>query len=216
MAQRKYNVIALMLLLSGLVHGVVFFYQQNDVGDDYPEQRASVTVQLELLAQPSVIAEKQALIFQSAEKVVAINNQDDSNIDNDAINEEVSSVESVQQSAVDAEVVQDFSDQSISQLDYESGERASQLKKYVYQAISREKRYPYIARKQRREGVVKLNFVMHPDGQVTDILIVESSRYSVLDKAARQAVEAISPFLMATNYLQVETEFNVDIDYRLN
>jgi TonB family protein len=113
-------------------------------------------------------------------------------------------------------IAADFSDISEEQQSRNAGERADQLGKYIHEAISRQKRYPYMARRMRREGLVRLNFVMHPDGQVTDIAIVQSSRFQALDTAARQAVQAISPFHLAAEYLQMQHDYNVDIDFRLN
>jgi protein TonB len=118
--------------------------------------------------------------------------------------------------SVKAEIDADYSDLQAEREFHDAGKRADELRRFVYQAINREKRYPYLARRQRREGLVKLNFTMHPDGQVTDIAIVQSSRFSILDNAARQAVQAISPFQLAAEYLDAQHSYNVDIDFRLN
>ena len=90
-----------------------------------------------------------------------------------------------------------------------------QLLSLVYQEINRKKHYPYLAKRQRREGLVKLSFVLHPDGKVTDVAVIGSSRFSVLDRAAQKAVEDISPFLLAADYLNYQRAFNVDVDFRL-
>jgi len=86
----------------------------------------------------------------------------------------------------------------------------------VYQAISEHKRYPYMAHRLGQQGKVTLNFVMHPDGQVSDVMVIESSHYPVLDRAAEQAVVAISPFAMAADYLVYEKVFDIAVDFRLN
>lgn len=90
------------------------------------------------------------------------------------------------------------------------------LMQLVYQAISEHKRYPYMARRLSQQGKVTLNFVMHPDGQVTDVMVIKSSHYPVLDRAAEQAVVTISPFAMAADYLVYEKVFDIAVDFRLN
>ena len=91
-----------------------------------------------------------------------------------------------------------------------------QLLQLIYMEINKHKHYPYIAKRRGREGLVKLNFVMHPDGKVTDIAIVETSHFAVLDNAARHAVQAISPFRVAADYLDSYHRYDVNIDFRLN
>lgn len=97
-----------------------------------------------------------------------------------------------------------------------SVENQDALMQLVYRAINQHKHYPYMARRLGQQGKVSVNFVMHPDGQVTDVVVVESSRYSVLDRAAEQAVVAISPFAMAAEYLSYEKVFDIAVDFRLN
>jgi TonB family protein len=86
----------------------------------------------------------------------------------------------------------------------------------LHQAIDKHKHYPYQAQRQHREGLVKLQFVVHPDGQVTNVSVVESSRFDALDNAARDAVNAISPFQLAENYINEQKIYDVDIAFRLN
>ena len=61
-----------------------------------------------------------------------------------------------------------------------------------------------------------MTFTIHPDGLVTDIEIIKSSRFRALDKAAIHAVASISPFALAADYLEETHHYNVDIDFRLN
>ena len=93
---------------------------------------------------------------------------------------------------------------------------ASALLALLYSAINNQKHYPYTAIRQRREGLVNLTFTIHPDGLVTDIEIIKSSRFRALDKAAIHAVASISPFALAADYLEETHHYNVDIDFRLN
>lgn len=90
------------------------------------------------------------------------------------------------------------------------------LLELLFSAINRQKRYPYTAVRQQREGIVNLSFAIHPDGKVTDIEIVQSSRFAALDRAAVNAVESISPFVTAADYLETIHQYNVNIDFRLN
>ena len=73
-----------------------------------------------------------------------------------------------------------------------------------------------MAVRQRREGLVKVNFMLHPDGRISHVSVVKSSRYRLLDSAALAAVENVSPFYIAQNYLSQTELFDVDIDFRLN
>ncbi len=64
----------------------------------------------------------------------------------------------------------------------------------VRQQIDQHKRYPLFARKKHIEGLVGLKFVISRDGSVKGIHVVQSSRYSVLDEAAVEAVKNANPF----------------------
>jgi TonB family protein len=92
----------------------------------------------------------------------------------------------------------------------------NQLLKLIYLEINKHKHYPFMAKRRGKQGLVRLNFVMHPDGQVSDIAIVQSSRYALLDEAATRAVQSISPFRLAASYLDQVHRYDVDIEFRLN
>jgi TonB family protein len=85
----------------------------------------------------------------------------------------------------------------------------------LHSKISEHKQYPYMARKQRREGVARVEFVLHPDGSINDAHLVNSSRTRSLDKAAIKAVESIEPFLFAREYLQQPAAFQVDVVFNV-
>ena len=72
-----------------------------------------------------------------------------------------------------------------------------------------------MARKQRREGVARVEFVLHPDGSIDDAHLVNSSRTRSLDNAAIKAVESIEPFLVAKEYLQQPEAFQVDVVFNV-
>ncbi len=115
-------------------------------------------------------------------------------------------------------VQQDESLSSLAQSEQRSlsGEEKQVLLSLLHREINAKKQYPYLAIRQRRQGRVSLNFMLHPDGRISDIAIIESSRFEILDHAARSAIEKVSPFRLATNYLQQTELFNVDIEFRLN
>lgn len=85
----------------------------------------------------------------------------------------------------------------------------------LHRRISDNKVYPYLARRQRREGVATVAFVLHPDGKIENTHLVTSSRAAVLDRAALSAVKHIEPFVVAQDYLQQAEEFQVDIEFDL-
>ena len=204
------------LILSGLVHGVMFLYQFSDTGGSDVGQAASVTVQLELVSQVKKSVNENIAETKSVEKVVASESAAELR-DTSELSDGQSNMDAyLEQFTVEADILSDYTDRHVADQNQVVGDRANELSQFVYEAINQHKRYPYLARKQRREGRVKLNFVMHPDGKVTDVAIVQSSDFTVLDNAAKQAVEAISPFALAAEYLTVQHLYNVDIDFRLN
>lgn len=85
----------------------------------------------------------------------------------------------------------------------------------LHQRISDNKEYPYLARRQRREGVATVAFVLHPDGSIEDARLVATSSARSLDRAALTAVEQIEPFLVAKEYLKHSEIFQVDIEFDL-
>lgn len=60
--------------------------------------------------------------------------------------------------------------------------------------IDRCKQYPFAARRRHMAGRVTVCFAIHPDGSVRGLEVVESSGFSVLDRAALEAVNRAAPF----------------------
>lgn len=89
------------------------------------------------------------------------------------------------------------------------------LLELLHDSISSNKEYPYIARRQRREGVATVSFILHPDGNIEDAHVVTSSRTSVLDHAALTAVKRIAPFTPAQDYLDHAEAFSIDVVFDL-
>jgi TonB family protein len=90
-----------------------------------------------------------------------------------------------------------------------------QLVALLHSHISEHKQYPYLARRQRREGVATVSFVLHPNGEIENTHLVNSSRTALLDRAALSAVEKIEPFEAAHNYLETAETFNIDVVFEL-
>ncbi|MBK1726530.1 energy transducer TonB, partial [Halorhodospira neutriphila] len=61
-------------------------------------------------------------------------------------------------------------------------------------AIGAHKRYPLMARRLRRQGQVVVEFAVHADGRIADVRIVEGAGAASLERAAREAVEAVGRF----------------------
>lgn len=85
----------------------------------------------------------------------------------------------------------------------------------LHTRISEHKQYPYMARRQRREGVARVGFVLHPDGSINETRLVHSSRTRTLDKAALEAVQRIEPFEAAKDYLDQPEAFQVDVVFNV-
>ncbi len=214
------NAIYIALLLAVLVHTVLLLDNSGlDAGDMSTRQIAAVTINVELVEPASITRQASETQDVSSEKVVSVpvprqeKNWQEKNrqtVDRHAVDQQRTDT------PIEADVVSDYSDPQPERRHQQQGQRADELRKFVYEAINRQKNYPYMARRQHREGLVKLNFVMHPNGNVTNIAIVESSRFHLLDKAAMQAVESISPFHLAAEYLTMQQHYDVGIDFRLN
>ncbi|MCH8882831.1 MAG: TonB family protein [SAR324 cluster bacterium] len=64
----------------------------------------------------------------------------------------------------------------------------------VRSRIDGTKRYPRLARRAGFEGRTLLKFKILPDGRVTEIRVLETSQFEMLDEAAMRAVERAAPF----------------------
>lgn len=186
------------LVLSGLVHGLLLFRYAADEVVAVEGESQSAVVQVELM--PHMVTAPARKISRPA-AVVHHEVMADAMIESDQVADVAPAEDIVEQREQMALVRNSNHEQFVSLL---------------HQAIDKHKRYPYQAQRQRREGMVKLQFVVHPDGQVTDVSVVESSRFDVLDEAARKAVNAISPFQLAANFIYEQHMYDVDIDFRLN
>ena len=215
MSLLKHKIITAAITLSGLVHGFVLFFVNSDSVSENINSAPVISVHLEIVNDQS--------LFKAVEqtKVVEKNSQSISEVVSNKAQQAVTqkpepALHDVEES-ISAPQLASATAQSETVIEkINSDNNVRQLLTLVYQEVNRHKRYPYIARKQGREGLVKLNFILHPDGRVTDVAIVESSRFTVLDRAAQKAVEDISPFLMAAEYLSYQQSFDVNLDFRLS
>ena len=62
-----------------------------------------------------------------------------------------------------------------------------------------------------QKGVVRIGFLLHPNGFLSKISILKSSQIENLDSAAISAVKSISPIKEAGTYLKKETFFTVEV-----
>jgi len=119
----------------------------------------------------------------------------------------------------DFEPVQLSSDDNESAASIAQSTNASQqqhaILELLHARISNNKEYPYIARRQRREGVATIAFVLHPDGKIENAHLLNSSRTQALDRAALSAVKRIEPFTVAQDYLKQSEKFQVDVAFSL-
>ncbi|MCL4502616.1 MAG: energy transducer TonB [Deltaproteobacteria bacterium] len=71
------------------------------------------------------------------------------------------------------------------------------LKSYlaeVRRLLERHKNYPWMARRQHREGVVVLKFTIGKDGAIADHAIASSSGHEILDSAAQETLRKVGRF----------------------
>ena len=64
----------------------------------------------------------------------------------------------------------------------------------LYRQIERAKRYPLQSRLNREEGTVKVRFVIASSGAVSEVKVIKSSGFDLIDRAAVAAVEDAAPF----------------------
>jgi len=126
-----------------------------------------------------------------------------------------------QENTIDMQAVIEVaqSDSSKVEVQFDQATNASKqqhsIVELLHSRISDKKAYPYLARRQRREGVVTVGFVLHPNGRIENAHLVNSSRTQSLDRAALSAVQDIEPFSAAQDYLEQSETFQVDVAFNL-
>jgi len=114
-----------------------------------------------------------------------------------------------------SETIDDNSGEQVITSSTNSALQKTSIIELLHTKISEHKQYPYMARRQRREGIARVEFVLHPDGSIDDARLVHSSRTRSLDKAAMKAVKSIEPFRLAKDYLDQPEAFQVDVVFNV-
>ncbi|GAB4422955.1 MAG: energy transducer TonB [Thermodesulfovibrionales bacterium] len=83
---------------------------------------------------------------------------------------------------------------------------------YIRDIIMKNLAYPHMARKMGWEGRVTVSFVVFENGSASDIKILESSGFDILDRNAMETVKKVSPFPKPP----VRAEVIIPIVYKLN
>ncbi len=87
----------------------------------------------------------------------------------------------------------------------------------IYRAIEQYKRYPRSARRMQQEGVVEVAFTILADGAIGEVRISKASGYSLIDKAALEAVNNIGRLDPIPEALEMERwELILPIRYELH
>lgn len=95
------------------------------------------------------------------------------------------------------------------------GEQISQLMALLHDAIQNKQVYPHSALEMERQGRVKVSFILHKDGSISDLRMIKTSGTTSLDHAALIAVKDAAPFLQAQEYIQDSREYQIDIVFEL-
>ena len=76
--------------------------------------------------------------------------------------------------------------------------------------------YPAIARQRGWQGHVQIGFRVQPDGKLTNIYIVRSSGYRLLDKSALKALRQVEPLTEAVTLLEGKSvDMQLPVIYKL-
>ena len=81
--------------------------------------------------------------------------------------------------------------------------------------IEKHKRYPLMARKGHQEGLVRVGFTLHADGNLRTAQVVRSCGHRLLDRAALKAVKAVDCYPAIPEVIEYDTRFEIDISFTL-
>ncbi len=168
--------------------------------DDMPESLMN--------AAQKKFAEKIMTSLQNTQAVVIRETEDKSLFDNKV---------SEQQHVVKQAMLSVSKNESVAAITQSTNASQNQhaILELLHQRISENKEYPYLARRQRREGIATVAFVLHPDGTIENARLISSSHAQSLDYAALSAVKQIEPFSAAHEYLKQSEAFQVDVAFDL-
>lgn len=82
--------------------------------------------------------------------------------------------------------------------------------KLIGSAIERAKTYPAIARRRGFEGTVYVSFSIGPEGEPSEIEVLKSSGYNMLDEATMKVIKKAAP------YPYIDDRVEVPVTYRLD
>ena len=86
----------------------------------------------------------------------------------------------------------------------------------LHDAIANAQIYPDEAHVLNQEGVVKIGFILHPDGRLSNIEVLQSSGFQTIDNAALSTLNHLSPLTFASLYLKKETYFSIAMIFKLS
>jgi TonB family protein len=87
------------------------------------------------------------------------------------------------------------------------------LLKELSRATAAKLSYPPEAAAFKLKGTVTVSFLLYPDGRVTDVAIIQSSGFFILDNAALNTIKSISPVRDANLYISKPEVLTVGIIY---
>lgn len=89
------------------------------------------------------------------------------------------------------------------------------LLKLLHDATAERLVYPKIAADFNQSGTVAVGFTVHPNGQITGARVVKSSGFDMLDSAALEAINQISPVNGVDQYIQKDEFVTAYIVFKL-
>ena len=86
----------------------------------------------------------------------------------------------------------------------------------IRNSIEKSKRYPWRARIKGQEGTSRLSFKISRLGEISEVNVIESSSYTLLDQAAIQTVYRAAPFPeLPLEIINVPIEINIPLVFQL-
>jgi len=125
---------------------------------------------------------------------------------------------SIQLETTTEEETSDSFDQQTSQITAtrDPHQLENKLRHQITQALSQHFSYPRIARKRGWQGDVTVSLRIEADGQVTQVKLLESSGYNILDMAALRSLKQLATLPQAIRLLQQQSmDITLPIHYRL-
>jgi periplasmic protein TonB len=72
--------------------------------------------------------------------------------------------------------------------------------------------YPAMARRMNWQGQASIGFILHPSGEVTNLVVEKSSGFPILDKQAMVAVQTAAPFIGPATQLTMTLPIRFHLD----